>query len=164
MAGAGRLTAAEAMRSLQAVDYDRSCNEKDDNTAQSVMQATFENSDLSDSDSDDDREPPDSINDYEGQSSSNQWGTLSSRADVVWKRVSGTTRGRAAIENVFWERLGLTSYSQRGVKAASPLSAFRLFVDEPMLRSILKFTIKHGQADDASFSVELRELEKFIGF
>ena len=43
------------------------------------------------------------------------------------------------------------------------VSAFRLFVDEPMLRSILKFTIKHGQADDASFSVELRELEKFIG-
>ena len=80
------------------------------------------------------------------------------------ERVSGTTnRGRAAAENVFLERLGPTSYSQRGVKSDSPLSAFRLFVDEPMLRSILKFPIKHGQADDASSSVDLRELEKFIG-
>ena len=32
-----------------------------------------------------------------------------------------------------------------------------------MLRSIQKYTIKHGQADDKNFSVELCELEKFIG-
>ena len=64
---------------------------------------------------------------------------------------------------MFSERSGQTSYSQRGVKSDSPLSAFRLFVDEPMLRCIVKFTIKLGQTDDASFSVELWELEKFIG-
>ena len=38
-----------------------------------------------------------------------------------------------------------------------------LFVDEPMLRSIQKYTIKHEQAVDKNFSVELCELEKFIG-
>ena len=114
MAGAGRLTAAEAIRSLQAVDSDCSCDEDDDNTAQSAMQAAFENFDLSDSDSDDDSEPPDFRNDYGGQSSSNQWDTLSSRAGVPWKRVSCTTnRGRVAAENVFSERSGPTSYSQR---------------------------------------------------
>ena len=32
-----------------------------------------------------------------------------------------------------------------------------------MLCSIQKYTIKHGQADDKNFSVELCELEKFIG-
>ena len=32
-----------------------------------------------------------------------------------------------------------------------------------MLRSIHKYTIKHGQADDKNFSMELCELEKFIG-
>ena len=32
-----------------------------------------------------------------------------------------------------------------------------------MLRLIQKYTIKHGQADDKNFSVELCELEKFIG-
>ena len=128
------------------------------------MQATFENSNLLDSDSDNDSDPPDFRNDYEGQSSSNQWDPLSSRAGNTWKRVSGTTnRGRTAAENIFSERSGPTFYSQRGVKSDSPLNAFRLFVDEPMFCSILKFTIKHGQADDASFSVELRELEKFIG-
>ena len=164
MAREGRLTVAEAVRSLRAVDSDCSCDEDDDSTEISAMQATLENSDLSESDSDDDSDPPDFRNDYGGQSSSNQWDTLSSRAGVTWKRVSGTTnRGRAAAENVFSERSGPTSYSQKGVKSDSPLSAFRLFVDEPMLRSILKFTIKHGQADDASFSVDLRELEKFIG-
>ena len=117
MAGAGRLTAAEAIRSFQAVDSDCSSDEDDDNTAQSVMQATFENSDLSDSDSDDDSDPSDSRYDYGGQSSSNQWETLSSRAGVTWKRVSGiTNRGRAAAENVFSETSGPTSCSQRGVK------------------------------------------------
>ena len=164
MATAGKLTVAEAIRSLQAVDSDCSCDEDDDSTEISAMQATLENSDLSESDSDDDSDPPDFRNDYGGQSSSNQWDTLSSRAGVTRKRVSGTTnRGRAAAENVFSERSGPTSYSQRGVKSDSQLSAFRLFVDEPMLRSIWKFTIKHGQADDASFLVDLRELEKFIG-
>ena len=142
MAGAGRLTAAKAIWSLQAVDSDCSCDEDEDNTAQSVMQATFENSDLSDSDSDDDSDPPDSRNDYGEQSSSNQWDTLSSRAGVTWKRVSSTTnKDKAAAENVFSERAGSTSYSQRDVKSDSPLSAFLLFVGKPMLRSILKFTI-----------------------
>ena len=128
------------------------------------MQATFENFDLSDSDSDDDSDPLDSRNDYGGRSSSNQWDTLSSRAGVTWKQFSGTTnRGRDSAENVFSERSGPTSYSQRDVKSDSLLTAFHLFVDEPMLRSILKFTIKHRQTDDESFSVELPELEKFIG-
>ena len=48
MAGAGRLTAAEGIRSLQAVNSDCSCDGDDDNTAQFVMQKTFENSDLQD--------------------------------------------------------------------------------------------------------------------
>ena len=116
------------------------------------MQATLENSDLSESDSDDDSDPPDFRNDYGGQSSSNQWDTLSSRAGVTWKRVSGTTnRGRAAAENVFSERSGPTSYSQRGVKSDSPLSAFRLFVDEPMLRSILKSLSSMGKPMTQAF-------------
>ena len=72
MARAGRLTVAEAIRSLQAVDSDCSCDEDDDSTEISAMQATLENSDLSESDSDDDSDPPDFRNDYGGQSSSNQ--------------------------------------------------------------------------------------------
>ena len=54
MARAGRLTVAEAIRSLQAVDSHCSCDEDDDSTEISEMQATLENPDLSESDSDDD--------------------------------------------------------------------------------------------------------------
>ena len=39
-----------------------------------------------------------------------------------------------------------------------------MFVDEPMLCFIQKFTIKHGQVDNENFSVDLRELERVIGF
>ena len=38
-----------------------------------------------------------------------------------------------------------------------------MFVDEPMLCFIQKFTTKHGQVDNENFSAKLRELEKFIG-
>ena len=70
------------------------------------MQATFENSDLWNSDRDYDSDSPDSRNDYAGQSFSNQWDTLSSRASVTWKWANGTTnRGRAAAESVFSEKL-----------------------------------------------------------
>ena len=55
------------------------------------------------------------------------------------------------------------AYAHREIRPQSPLSAFRLFIDEPMLRSILKFTVNHGKADNPNFSVEIRELEKFIG-
>ena len=60
-----------------------SCDEDDDTTAQSVMQATFKNSYLLDSNNGDDSDPLDSRNDYEGQSSSNQWDTFSSRAGLL---------------------------------------------------------------------------------
>ena len=71
MARAGRLTVAEAIRSLQVVDSDCSC---DDSIEISAMQATLENSDLSESDSDDDSDPPDPPP---------EWDTLSSRAGVT---------------------------------------------------------------------------------
>ena len=48
------------------------------------MQATFENSDLWDSDRYDDSDSLDSRNDYGGQSSSNQWHTFPSKAGVTW--------------------------------------------------------------------------------
>ena len=164
MATARRLTAAEAIRSLQIDEFDNSCDADEDTTTQSVMQVTLENSDLWDCDSDEQNDQPIYENFNETQSSINRWDTISSRAGVLRKRISDTVnRRRAAAENIFTQRSGPTSYSRIGVQSKSPLSAFRLFIDEPMLRSIQKYTIKHGQADDKTFSVELCELEKFIG-
>ena len=112
MANARRLTAAEAIRSLQVDEFDNSCDEDEDTTAQSVMQATLENSDLSNCDSDEPNDQPIHENFDEAQSSINRWDTLSSRAGVSWKRISDTVnRGRAAAENIFSRRSGPTSYS-----------------------------------------------------
>ena len=148
MTTARRRIAAKAIRSLQVDEFDNSRDKNEDITARSVIQATLENSDLSDCDSDEPSNQPISENFNEAQSAINRWDTLSSRAGVSWKRISDTVnRGRAAAENIFSER----SYSQRGVQSKSPLSAFRLFIDESMLRQIQKYTIKHGQADAKIF-------------
>ena len=81
----------------------------------------------------------------------------------MWKQINNTvTRRRAAAENIFSQRLRQTSYSQRGVQLKNPISAFHLFNDEPLLCSIQKYAIKHGQADDKNIFVELCKLEKFI--
>ena len=127
------------------------------------MQVTLENSDLWDCDTYEPSDQPISKNFNEAQSSINQWDTFSSRAGVSWKRISDrVNRGRAAGKNIFSQRSDPTSYFQKGVQSKSPLNAFCLFIVEPMLRSIQKYTIKHGQTDDKNFSVKLCELEKFI--
>ena len=145
------------------------CNEDEgDSTTQSILQSVIQaaTSDSSESESDDDSDLSTSANvgRSAGVPSTNEWDTLPSRAGVTWKRINSiASRGRAAAGNVFSERTGPTAYAQRGIRPQSLLSAFRLFIDEPMLRSILKFTVNHGKADNANFLVEIRELEKFIG-
>ena len=162
MAIARRLTAAEAIRSLQVDEFDNSCDEDEDTTAQSVIQATLENSDLSDCDSDEPNDRPIYENFDEAQSSINQWDTLLSGAGVSWKRISDkVNRGRAAAENIFTQRSGPTSYSRIGVQSKSPHSAFGCLLMSPCFAQFKN--IKHGQADDKNFSVELCKLEKFIG-
>ena len=131
------------------------------------MQAIFENFRVSDSDSDDDSDLLGSRNDYGGQSSSNQWDTLSSRSSVTWKQVSGTTN------KGFSEILQLKLYFQKDqgqhhiLKEASNLIVqsvdFVYLLMSLCSALILKFTIKHGQANDANFLIELWKLEKFIG-
>ena len=118
------------------------------------MLVTLENSDLSDCDSYKPSYQPISENFNEAQFLINQWDTLSSRAGVSWKRISDkVNRGRSAGKNIFSQRSGPTSYSHKGVQSKSPLSSFRLFIDEPMLCSIQKYAIKHAQPDDKNFSI-----------
>ena len=133
MSTARQLRAAEAIRSLQVDEFDNSCDENEDITTRSVIQVTLENSDLSDCDSEELSNQPIFENFNEAQSSINRWDTLSSRAGVLWKRISNTVnRGRAAAENIFSERSGPTSYFQKGVQSKSPFTAFCLFIDKPI--------------------------------
>ena len=72
-----------------------------------------------------------------------------------------TLAATASVANVFIERPGLTSYAYRYIVKDSSISAFHLFVDKPMLRSIQKYT-SHGTFDDKSFSIHLDKQESFI--
>ena len=150
---------------LRPDDSDSSCDENEDITSQAIAHVLSGSSDSSDTESTDPADSPASANNTgRGQPSNNQWDALPTRAEITWKRISNNTvRGRAAAKNVFSGRPGPTSYSHRGIQLGSPLSAFRLFIDEPMLRSIQKFTVNHGKAENESFTVELCKLEKFIG-
>ena len=170
MAGSRQWTVADAIRFFQAVDTDNSCDEDEgDSHTQSIMQSSIQTatSDSSESKSDDDSDLSTSANVGTGTGvpSTNKWNTLPSRAGVTGKRINSiASRGRAASENQFSERTGPTAYAQRGIRPQSSLSAFRLFIDEHMLRSILKFMVNYGKVNNPNFSVEIRELEKFIGF
>ena len=62
MTTARRLIAAKAIRSLLVDEFDKSCDKNEDITARSVIQATLENSDLSDCDSDEPSHQPISEN------------------------------------------------------------------------------------------------------
>ena len=163
----------EAIRILRAEDSDDSCDDDNDFTPQVAVDVSSESSDSSESNCENTSVRAALANAGDDQASSDddqssiiqsQWDTLPSRENITWKRLSNSSaRGKAAAENVFSERPGPTPYSHRSVRVGSPLSAFRLFIDETMLRSIQKFTIKHGKTDNDNFSMDIEELEKFIG-
>ena len=84
---------------------------------------------------------------------------------MTWKTITAVQgRGKALAANAFIERPGPTSYAYRYMYIVkdSPISAFHLFFDEPMLISIQKYTTSHGTFDNKSFSIHLDELESFI--
>ena len=74
-------------------------------------------------------------------------------------------KGRTQVQNIMKVKPGPTSYSAVRVQAGSPLSAFRIFFDESMLRYIQKCTNIEGQRaiNSSDWNVTLDELEKFIG-
>ena len=76
--------------------------------------------------------------------------------------VKGRRKASVANVHVFIERPGSTSYIYRYIVKDSLICAFRLFVDEPMLRSIQKYTRSHRTLDDKNFSIHYDELESFI--
>lgn len=142
---------AEALLRLQNIDTDNSGDESAEDDDTQLNDADEPQLDLgSESESD-------TGNEFSSDEESNAaHNTLTSRAGVLWTCITGETeRGRANAENVFRQKPGCTPFSYQGVVAGSPLSAFRLFIDEPMLRSIRKYTEIHGKIEDPEFSLTL---------
>ena len=72
--------------------------------------------------------------------------------------------GRCSQHNILRETSGLTSYTKRNVFAGSPASAWRLLVDDFILKHIAKSTIfeAHRQLQDETFALTIEELKAFI--
>ena len=63
--------------------------------------------------------------------------------------------------NVFRASAGPTAYGN--VRAVSPISAFKLFIDQPMLQTIRNHTVAHGKIDEPLYDVSVNKLYAFIG-
>ena len=69
--------------------------------------------------------------------SQNTAGQVNTRNGTVWKNITDAPGLEiVSSSNVFSERRGPTSYCHKSVVNGSPDSAFRLFIDEHMLRCI----------------------------
>ena len=89
---------------------------------------------------------------------------LSSQAGVEWIRITGTRDiRRTATENVFSQRAGPTPLAYQAIEVESPITAFQLFVDEPMLQSIWCHTIQEGTEKMPDYSLSIENIEEFIG-
>ena len=82
------------------------------------------------------------------------------RDGTQWDVVDRPSIGRVTAANVFTEREGLTRYSQ-GVR--TPLDAFRLLIDEGIIRHIVNCTNEYAHCTHPDFNLTEEELEKFIG-
>jgi hypothetical protein len=85
-----------------------------------------------------------------------------SREGTCWKRIvaSGVAPGRVSAQNVLRSKPGLTSYSRA---VSSELDAWRLIIDEGMIRHIRSCTEENAQLSHSNWSVSESELDKFIG-
>jgi hypothetical protein len=88
------------------------------------------------------------------------------RDGTVWDEIPiGVENvGRRQQHNVVKEKAGLTSYASHRIKEGSALSAFRLIIDEPMIRHIRTCTEAEArrQLNDDAWSVTADELDAFI--
>lgn len=72
--------------------------------------------------------------------------------------------GRRSQQNILKEASGPTPYAKRNVFAGSPASAWRLLIDNFILKHITKCTVTeaHRQPQNQTFALTVEELEAFI--
>ena len=77
---------------------------------------------------------------------------------------SDSSVGRCSQQNILRETSGPTPYAKRNVFAGNTVSAWRLLIDDFILKQIAKCTITeaHRQLQDEKFAPTIEELETFI--
>ena len=91
---------------------------------------------------------------------------LSKGRSPLWRSVSSqVTTGQLQQHNIVKIRAGPTSYFTFSIIRGIPLSSFRIFFNEPMLKNILKCTTSeaHRVIGNNSWTVTLDELDKLMG-
>ena len=138
-------TVQQVFQRLQTNQLDDSCDENEETELQDkefVRNCAGVESCDSDNDSGENEQSSAAVfTDFLSESyqsvSQNTAGQVNARNGTMWKNITGAPGlGRASSPNVFSERPGPTSYCHRSVVNGSPYSAFRLFIDEHMLRCI----------------------------
>ena len=88
---------------------------------------------------------------------------IKTKSGVIWNvQTDSYNTGRVSEKNIPKVKPGPTSYTKRFIKDDDPLSAFRLLLDNSILK-IQNFTTIHGKRTDQNFSVSMEDIEKFIG-
>ena len=87
---------------------------------------------------------------------------LTGRDGTKWRRMTRSHYvGRTAAHNVFTANPGI-SPSCRNQAARSEYQAWKLFINECILRKILQHTLEEGRRSNTEFLLDLCELEAFI--
>ena len=88
------------------------------------------------------------------------------RDGTVWKRMAFGEElpGRLSQQNILKELPGPTPYAKRNIEDESATSAFKLLIDEPLLRHIQRSTVAEArlQLDDNTWNMSLAELDAFV--
>ena len=160
-----RIAESRALEILQNLPSDCSDNDGSDNEINPVVNAALASVPAVESDeSDSDDEVDDQVTHSVVQGGP---GLIQGRDGSKWRKiaVSFAAQGRLQSHNILRFQPGPTSYSTSRVDTDSPVSAFRILFDEPMLRNIKKCTVEEGRrrTGDQTWDVSLHELHKFIG-
>ncbi|XP_064100905.1 uncharacterized protein LOC135211533 [Macrobrachium nipponense] len=94
-------------------------------------------------------------------STSTDRNTIITRHGIAWEPLSSSRKGRYSQSQVFKATSGI-SKTVKNVAAESPYSAWRIFIDETMLRKIHKWTISEGKNHDESWVLSLEKFEAYI--
>jgi hypothetical protein len=146
---ARRITSTEVLNGILALDYDDSGDETDNDSVDGQVDEEQALIDVSDEEEEEEEE------DEETEAR-----TCVGKDGTQWTIIDGVRRGRAERQNVFKGRVGLTGYSNN---VETETDAYRLLIDEGLIRHIVKCTNDYAQTIEPNFNLTEEELEKFIG-
>lgn len=159
-----RYTAREALDKLLSLDEDNSGDESvpDSVEEEDVQQQEEIENEQSDEDSSEEDIRP--LVQRIGATRGDDVEMMKGRDGTKWKRITGKFDvARAAVHNIFRARTGPTALARQNIMKDSPYSAFKLMINEKMLRNIQRCTEAEGNRVNGNWTVSLGEIETFIG-